>query len=78
MKTAISLPDEVFEEGEKLARTLGKSRSELYRTALEDYIARHDADRIRAAIDRVLSEITKKDDDFVRSAAARVLEKSEW
>ena len=33
MKTAISLPDEIFEEAERLARWLKKSRSELYREA---------------------------------------------
>lgn len=33
MKTAISLPDSVFEEAEALAKQLGLSRSELYKSA---------------------------------------------
>jgi predicted DNA-binding protein len=36
MKTAISLPDEVFESAEQLAKRLGKSRSELYALAIND------------------------------------------
>jgi hypothetical protein len=30
MKTAISIPDKVFKEAERLARRLGQSRSKLY------------------------------------------------
>ena len=78
MKTAVSIPDELFEEAEDLARRLDKSRSELYRNALEAYIARHDVDRVREAIDRVVSEMSGEQDQFVRAAAARILERSEW
>ena len=38
MKTAISLPDELFEEAESLASRLGMSRSGLYAAALEDFM----------------------------------------
>ena len=41
MKTAISLPDELFEEAEALAEDRGVSRSELYATALAEYVAKH-------------------------------------
>jgi predicted transcriptional regulator len=41
MKTAISVPDDVFEAAERLARRLGKSRSELYSTAIASYLERH-------------------------------------
>jgi metal-responsive CopG/Arc/MetJ family transcriptional regulator len=38
MKTAISIPDLLFDEAEKLAQRLGMSRSELYAKALAAYI----------------------------------------
>ncbi|MFM5891936.1 MAG: ribbon-helix-helix domain-containing protein, partial [Dolichospermum sp.] len=41
MKTAISLPDPVFEEAESLARQLGVSRSELYTKALKAYLRKY-------------------------------------
>ena len=41
MKTAISIPDETFEAAETLAGRLGLSRSELYATAVAEYLARH-------------------------------------
>ncbi|MEG4395025.1 hypothetical protein [Microcoleus sp. BROC3] len=46
MKTAISLPDLVFEEAEALAGLLGQSRSELYTKALQAYLRRHNRSRI--------------------------------
>jgi metal-responsive CopG/Arc/MetJ family transcriptional regulator len=41
MKTAISIPDEVFEEAERLAIELQTSRSQLYSRALQEFVARH-------------------------------------
>ena len=78
MKTAISLPDAVFDEAEKLAHRSGMSRSELYRLALEDYLALHDTDRVRDAINAALERIERADNDFVNAAASRVLAKTEW
>lgn len=78
MKTAISLPEELFEEADRLAARLKKTRSEIYRTALQDYIARHDRDQVREQLDQALAGITGEGEPFVRAAAARILERSEW
>ena len=40
MKTAVSIPDQLYERAEALAQRLGKSRSQIYREALADYVAR--------------------------------------
>ena len=53
MKTAISVPDEVFAEAERLARVLKKSRSQLYSHALREYVARHAADQVTETLNRV-------------------------
>jgi len=78
MKTAISIPDELFEEAERLAETLGQSRSELYRNALERYIDSRSPDVIRETLDRVLESLDQTDDELARTAAARVLKATEW
>jgi metal-responsive CopG/Arc/MetJ family transcriptional regulator len=39
MKTAISIPDQVFKSAEVLASRLGISRSELYAKAIEAYVS---------------------------------------
>ncbi|MHB1845991.1 MAG: ribbon-helix-helix protein, CopG family [Deltaproteobacteria bacterium] len=79
MKTAISVPDAVFDEAERLARKLGKSRSELYRDALSEYVARHEPARVTEALDALYGEpVSEEEDAFGRAAARRTLERSEW
>ena len=41
MKTAISIPDDVFENAERTAKKLGVSRSELYANAVSEFIERY-------------------------------------
>jgi metal-responsive CopG/Arc/MetJ family transcriptional regulator len=77
MKTAISVPDEVFNRVEKLVRRLGSSRSQVYTAALKEYVARHAPDDVTEAMDRVCAE-AQQPDTFVRAATRRVLERNEW
>jgi len=57
MKTAVSVPNEVFDDGERLAARLGWTRSKLYSTALQAYIAAtDDTDEVTAALDRLTGE----------------------
>ncbi|NOY43205.1 MAG: hypothetical protein GXP26_15400 [Planctomycetes bacterium] len=78
MKTAVSIPDEVFEEAERLASRLQTSRSQLYAKALAEFVARHDDDRITAAMDQVVEEVGNEVDDFTREAARQTLQQVEW
>jgi predicted transcriptional regulator len=78
MKTAVSIPDEVFEEAERLARRMKRPRSEVYSRALVEYVARHAPDRVTEAMNRTLAEINQRADDFSRTASRRVLERSDW
>jgi metal-responsive CopG/Arc/MetJ family transcriptional regulator len=78
MKTAISIPDDVFEGAERLARRTKKSRSQLFSDAIKEYIARHAPDEVTEAMDQVCAEVGNATDEFAASAARRVLERSEW
>jgi metal-responsive CopG/Arc/MetJ family transcriptional regulator len=78
MKTAVSIPDEVFEDAERLARRTKKSRSQLFSDALKEYVARHAPDDITEAMNRVCDELGSSKDEFVSAAAARILERVEW
>ncbi len=53
MKTAISIPDPIFEAAEQLVSRTGVSRSELYATAVAEYLARHRATGVRERLDAV-------------------------
>jgi metal-responsive CopG/Arc/MetJ family transcriptional regulator len=78
MKTAVSIPDEVYERAERLARRSKKSRSRLYGDALKEYLARHTPDEVTEAMNRACAEVGESKDPFVSSAASRILERSEW
>ena len=78
MKTAVSIPDEVFEKVERLARRGRRSRSEVFSAALREYVARHAPDEVTEAMDRVCAAVTDDSDGFVTTAAQRVLERTEW
>lgn len=78
MKTAVSIPDDVFADAERLARLLKRSRSDLYSRALSEYIGRHAPERVTEAMDRVVTELGEATDLFVQVASRRVLERSQW
>lgn len=78
MKTAVSVPDELFEAAQKLALRTRKSRSRVFSDALREYVARHAPDAVTEAMDRVCAELGGEQDWFVAGAARRVLKRSEW
>lgn len=78
MKTAISLPDAIFREAERLAKRLKKSRSELYREAVAEYVARHEPEAVTDALNALAKRLDTRPDAFVAAATRRVLERSEW
>lgn len=78
MKTAISLPEKVFREGDALAKKLRLSRSELYVRALEEYLAKHRAQKVTERLDALYSvESSRLDPAFTR-AQVRALRRERW
>lgn len=61
MKTTISVSDELFERAETAAQRLNMSRSQLYATALSEFLARREqqsiADRLKAVYSAESSEL---------------------
>jgi metal-responsive CopG/Arc/MetJ family transcriptional regulator len=79
MKTAISLPDDLFQAAERHAKREGKSRSQLYSEALAEYLTRHAPDEVTEGMNRVLEMLGEPSTEpFVSAAARRVLEQTEW
>ncbi len=78
MKTAVSIPDEVFDEAERLAADLKTSRSQLYSRALREFVARHAPNRVTEAMNQVIAEIGDSSEEFSRIAARRLLERVDW
>jgi len=62
MKTAISIPDAIFERAERQAAALGMSRSEFYASAVERYMAALLDEATTRQINEVLDLVDGEDD----------------
>ncbi|MGI8773589.1 MAG: ribbon-helix-helix protein, CopG family [Actinomycetota bacterium] len=78
MKTAVSIPDELFNRADEMARKTGKSRSQLYQEALSEYLLRRDPGAITQAMDDALADIDPQPDAWLLEAGRQTLERSEW
>ena len=78
MKAAVSIPDEVFEQADRLARQLKTSRSHLYSRALKEFLSRHAPDQVTDAMNRVCEEVGAEPTEVRRRATRKILEKTEW
>lgn len=70
MKIAISIPDDVFEEVEKIAKEQKKSRSQVFVSAAREYIRRSETRRIVEKLDKVYSQSDAPDEVARRKAMA--------
>ena len=80
MKTAVSIPDKVFRQADRLAKRLRISRSELYAQAVSALLKAHEQREITARINAVLGpngEGSELDPDL-QQAAFDTLARSEW
>lgn len=78
MKTAVSIPDDVFNEAERLAKQLKTSRSDVYARALAAFVGDHSSDRVTQALDAALDTVDARPDPAVMAAANRTLRDVEW
>jgi metal-responsive CopG/Arc/MetJ family transcriptional regulator len=79
MKTAISIPDNLFEAAEKVARRLGISRSELYQRAVARYLEQQSGDVVREALDTVYGKQANRDlDPLIKAAGEHIITDENW
>lgn len=80
MKTAISIPDEVFEAAERAAKRLGVSRSELYSNAVKEFIERHRRENVTDKLNEVYfeNESASELDVGLKALQAKSLPREEW
>ena len=81
VKTAVSLDRDLYEQTEKLARKLGKSRSAVVAEALRMYIGDKEGRDLLGRINAALARIDQTEDAALRGAHARrqrKLIRDEW
>ena len=80
MKTAISVPDDIFADATKRASELGISRSEFFSTAVRRYLDQLSRESLTAQINQVL-DLPDYDDEsavFAVEAGRRRLSEADW
>jgi predicted transcriptional regulator len=78
MKTAISIPNDVFASAEELAKKLGRSRSQLYAQALHNFVETHHADDITKKLDAIYSHTDSSLNPSLQTLQSRSLPKDRW
>jgi metal-responsive CopG/Arc/MetJ family transcriptional regulator len=78
VKTAVSLPDELFREAEAAARRLHVSRSALYAKAIAEYLKQQHGNAITERLNDVYSRRPAKLDAAMHRAQLKSLEKDTW
>jgi metal-responsive CopG/Arc/MetJ family transcriptional regulator len=78
MKTAVSVPDDLFRLAETAARRLHVSRSQLYATALAEYLERETAASITDRLNQVYSDLDSKLDSSLMNAQLASLDRESW
>jgi hypothetical protein len=78
MKTAISIPDPLFEEAEAAAKDLGLSRSKLIQTALEEFLRRRRDDEVTRRLNDSYANSPPEPDPFLDQLSLEGMKRAEW
>jgi metal-responsive CopG/Arc/MetJ family transcriptional regulator len=78
MKTAISIPDPIFEQAEEVAKQLRMSRSELYTTALREFLQERQTAHVIERLNQVYTEESSNLDPMLVRMQVSSLPVEEW
>ena len=78
MKTAVSLPDELFRSAEAAARRLRVSRSRLYAVAIAEFLERGPAESITQRLDQIYSRQPARVDAALHRAQLKSVSRERW
>ena len=78
MKIALSIPDDLFATAETLSKRLGMSRSRLYASALDDFLAKHRGGKVTQRLNTVYATQDSRVEPVVRRLQRRSLERNAW
>ena len=78
MKVAVSIPDPLFEEGEKVSQRLRLPRSQLYARALQAFIRQHAGEEITAQMNAALERVGATRDPDWENLGLEVARREKW
>ncbi len=78
MKTAISIPDEIYFAADHLAKRLGMSRSEFYSKAVSNFITAHQNEAVTKSLDKIYEKESSSIDPFINLIQLRSISREDW
>ncbi len=78
MKTAISIPDRLFDAAEQYAKAHGFSRSNLYAKAISHFLEQQPQNHITDQLNKVYGNVTSNLNSKISELQFKSLEKEEW
>ena len=78
MKTAISIPDKIFQSADSLAKRLGLSRSQLYSTAISEYLSKYQNEQVTERLNVIYSEEDSTLSPNIIFLQTKSLDHEEW
>jgi metal-responsive CopG/Arc/MetJ family transcriptional regulator len=78
VKTAVSLPDDLFRKADSLARRLKVSRSKLYAMAILEFLDRRRTNSVTERLNEVYSHHPAKLDPALHRAQLKSIDKDRW
>lgn len=78
MKTAISIPDNVYNAAEMVAKKLNISRSELYTKAVKDYLSKHEKSHVTEALNSVYANESSSLDSAILNTQNKSIGDESW
>lgn len=78
MKTAISIPDPIFQSAEIMAHHLAISRSELFTKAISEYLEAHKYQGVTESLNQVYTELSSSLDEELASMQLGSIDKETW
>jgi len=78
MKTAVSLPEDLFQRAEVTARKLRVSRSQLYARAITEFLERSESDRVTERLNEIYASQPAKLDPALHRAQLKSLDMESW
>lgn len=78
MKTAISIPDPLFEAAEGLAKQLGMSRSQLYATAVSRFLESFQDEAVTERLNEIYRATTAEIDPILADMQYQTLPEEDW
>ena len=78
MKTAVSVPDPVFQRAQAFARQRGMSRSALFAAAVDEYVRRHRGEDVTRRLNEVYAKEDVPLDPVLERMQAASLPREDW